>query len=305
MQNSVQVTNNSDGSSSVALSAGYTQKDLFFAAVFVQINDYKQTHDARSLESPRVETLEDGGIILHSASRSSENVKAFKDVVKKSPVYLPWKEVRDKYPLTLNAENNKWEGELSTFNKDKLADFLAQFILQFQCDMVLFFSEEIKDQLQAEDISAFILCAATILAHVISPSGGKTANDEASAIYSFCGIAVNKFTDKELMIPAPTDTVESCCDAMLRLVSSTLTQPIGNEKAYGGMLGKAPRKSPEENEAGETPENKMSNLLEGYDELSPVLVRQAIANVAIPKLPYRISDKSFRPDDALSDEEIL
>ena len=276
---------------SVTLQAGYTQKDLFFAAVRVQLEEFKKTQNPRCFESPTISEEDiEGNVILSSSEKHPTLVTNFYDDMKVAFFYEAWEKVRAQSPFRLN-EDGKREAKLSTFNKVQLANFLAAIILQFKKDMTLFLSQpDVKKEMERLNISdgQLTIAASNTLQAIFAPLEEMAIEDEETRIlYGFCTAATTKFCLQDSMVPAPGDTIDSACDAMLRQVSLTLTQPIGEEKCYGNMLGK------------DTPMSKMEGALLGteltYNE----------KNISIPKGSYYISDKSFRPAEELNDEEIF
>lgn len=276
---------------SVTLEAGYTQKDLFFAALRVQLEEFARTQDPRCFESPIISEEDvEGPVVLSSSEKSARLVTRFYDRMRNAVRYNAWEEVRDHSPFQFNTDGKR-EAKLSTFSKYQLANFLSAIILQFKLDMTEFLSySDIQEEMSRLKIShgQLMLAASNTLQAIFAPLGEMAMQDEETRIiYGFCTAAITKFCLKDAMVPQPGDTIESACDAMLRQVSLTLTQPIGTEKYYGGMLG------------NDTPVSRMEGALLGTE-----LVYNEEA-ISIPSGFYYIPEDSFNLDESLSDEEVF
>ena len=276
---------------SVTLKADYTQKDLFFAAVQVQLEEFKKTQDPRCFESPTISEEDiEGNVILGSSEKHSNLVTNFYDDMKAASSYEAWEKVRAQSPFRLNAQGKR-EAKLSTFNKYELANFLAAIVLQFKEDMTVFLSQAgVRQQMDDLGISdgQLMLASTNVLQAIFAPLGEMAIDDEETRIiYGFCTSASTKFCLKDSMVPQPGDTIESVYDAMLKQISLTLTQPIGEEKCYGGMLGKS------------TPMEIMEGMLLGTE------LTYHEENISVPRGSYHIPDKSFFPAEGLGDEEIF
>lgn len=274
----------------VTLKAEYTQKDLFFTALEVQFEEFKKTQDPRCFESPRIVTQGDGSLILNSAEKDTALVSHFYDAMKRAKKNNDWEAVRQQSPFQLNAKRKR-EAKLNTFNKYQLANFLSAIILQFQKDMTDFLSQDdIRKKMQKYSISEnqLMLAASNVLQPIFAPLGEMAVDDEQTRIiYGFCTAAITKFCLRDGMVPQPKDTLDGACDAMLRQVSLTLTQPIGAEKFYGGMLGK------------DTPMDKMDGALLGTE------LHYEQNNISIQRSFYVIPAASFLIEENSNDEKIL
>lgn len=272
----------------VTLQPGYIQKDLFFAALKVQLEIFNESQDPRCFESPQI-IEKNNTLCLTSSAKNSTLVTHFYDQMKKAQLYTPWEKARAQSPFQLN-DTGKREAKLATFDKYQLANFLAAITVQFKEDMSVFLSqEEIKQQMAELKISEgqLLLASANVLQAVFAPLGEMAHDEETQIIYGFCTSAITKFCLKDNMVPPPGDTLESACDAMLHQISLTLTQPIGEEKAYGGMLGK------------DTPTDKMKGMLLGTE------LAFDLNNIAIPPGAYQIPDACFSIQENWSETKIF
>lgn len=227
----------------VTLQPGYTKKDLFLAAIRVQLENYhlsdesesKHANNARIFESPSVRYLDGDAIEISTNPHTSDAVTIFNQLTKTaSHKYVEWREVYHHYPFQWDMKD-ALNMDLSVFTKQQLADYLVSFITLFKE-----FWKDIESILkQKEDMqmsSSLILSLAVFLKSMLTPMG-PLSSEELCNIHTLFSNIENKVLDMNFMTPPPTNTIESCCDAVLRLVSQMMTQPIGHEIAYGSMLG--------------------------------------------------------------------
>lgn len=258
--------------SSVTLLPGYTEKYLLLAAITVQLERYGvyneeggNTNNARIFESPGIKEHASGALELFSSEHSADGADKFNSLMKSATKTPDWEGVREQYPFPYKDVYSI---------KLLLANYLTSFIQEFKL-----FASNIEIELGKNFLDVNLLKSlAVALKNVLTPRGDDLLQ-ESSDIRTLCNMIENRFLLKDIEISEPTQLVESYCEVLMHRVSLMIAPPIGDELAYGGVLGRS------------LENNEINNLLDTSYGVEEYKQFDFPARYVIPSACFHFSEK--------------
>lgn len=232
----------------------HKRQDLFFAATKVQSENYRpdpaseneqNTNNVRLFETPKTVILSSGEIEVTTSAHSDENVTAFNKLVNKADDADDakddeWTAILLQYPF--QWDNNKEFDKKALISsparhtKEQLARYCTEVVVLFQKIW-----PQIESDLRLKEgvyiTKDLIFSLFVFLKTMLIPKGPEFQTQELMTINNLLTTIYNRISNQHYMNPKPDCSIESCCNSMMRLISLSLTQPIGQEAPYGGIFG--------------------------------------------------------------------